>query len=77
MPIMVRYFASLRDEIGRDHDQVQATGISNVEDLWHVIHAQRVIPAQTLVAVNLEYARFDTPVKDGDEVAFFPPVSGG
>lgn len=29
------------------------------------------------VAVNLEYAGFDTEVKEGDEVAFLPPVSGG
>jgi molybdopterin synthase sulfur carrier subunit len=30
-----------------------------------------------LVAVNMEYARPDQPVRDGDEVAFFPPVTGG
>ena len=29
------------------------------------------------VAVNVEYAKLDTPVHDGDEVAFLPPVSGG
>ncbi|TAN53210.1 MAG: MoaD/ThiS family protein, partial [Methylococcaceae bacterium] len=28
-------------------------------------------------AVNHEYAKPDTPVRDGDEVAFFPPVTGG
>ena len=28
-------------------------------------------------AVNEEYAKFDTPLQDGDEVAFLPPVSGG
>jgi len=33
--------------------------------------------ANVLAAVNHEYAAPDTPVKDGDEVAFFPPVTGG
>jgi molybdopterin converting factor small subunit len=30
-----------------------------------------------LIAVNYEYANWDTSLKEGDEVAFFPPVSGG
>jgi molybdopterin synthase sulfur carrier subunit len=30
-----------------------------------------------LVAVNMEYADMQAPVRDGDEVAFFPPVTGG
>jgi molybdopterin synthase sulfur carrier subunit len=30
-----------------------------------------------LAAVNQEHARLDQPVRDGDEVAFFPPVTGG
>ena len=32
---------------------------------------------QILAAVNREMAGSDTPVRDGDEVAFFPPVNGG
>jgi len=34
-------------------------------------------PANLLMAVNQEYVSLDTPVKAGDEVAFFPPVTGG
>jgi len=33
--------------------------------------------ASALFAVNSEFARPDSPVQDGDEIAFFPPVSGG
>jgi sulfur-carrier protein len=34
-------------------------------------------PARLKAAVNWEHAPFDAPVDDGDEVAFFPPVTGG
>ena len=33
--------------------------------------------ARLLAAVNLEHARLESPVRDGDEVGFFPPVTGG
>jgi sulfur-carrier protein len=35
------------------------------------------MPESMLAAVNMEYAELDFPVQDGDEVAFFPPVTGG
>jgi len=39
--------------------------------------AHTALPESLLAAVNMEYARPDQPVRDGDEVAFFPPVTGG
>jgi molybdopterin synthase sulfur carrier subunit len=36
-----------------------------------------MLPPNLLMAVNMEYARADDVVKDEDEVAFFPPVTGG
>ena len=74
--IKVRYFASLREQIGRDLDVIEDTdGISSVKELKKSLSI--VLLSQTLCAVNYEYANDDTPVKDGDEVAFFPPVTGG
>jgi molybdopterin synthase sulfur carrier subunit len=35
------------------------------------------LPPNTLAAVNMEYAELTQSVRDGDEVAFFPPVTGG
>ena len=74
--INVRYFASLRERLGRSQEQVEAAGIVNVADVWRRV-ASEPMPANTLVAINQEYAGPDSPVRAGDEVAFFPPVSGG
>lgn len=74
--IQVRYFASLRERMGRGEEQVETTGIATVADVWRRV-AREPMPANTLMAINQEYAAVDTPVRAGDEVAFFPPVTGG
>lgn len=74
--IQVRYFASLRERMGKDEEQVQAAGIATVADVWRRV-AREPMPANTLMAINQEYAAPDAPVRAGDEVAFFPPVTGG
>ncbi len=76
MSITVRFFASLRERLGRDQDVIDSEGIRCAVDVWNRV-AQTPLPGNTLVAVNMEYARPDQPVRDGDEVAFFPPVTGG
>lgn len=74
--ITVKYFASLREQIGRDQDLIEDIGeISSVKDLKNAL--PDTLPQQTLCAVNYEYADDDDTVQDGDEVAFFPPVTGG
>ena len=74
--IQVRYFASLRERLGRDEEQIDAAGIATVADVWRRV-AREPMPANTLMAINQEYAGVDAPVRAGDEVAFFPPVTGG
>jgi molybdopterin synthase sulfur carrier subunit len=74
--ITVRYFASLREHLGRGEDQVDAAGLSCVADVWSRVCAEP-LPANTLVAINQEYASPASAVRAGDEVAFFPPVTGG
>jgi molybdopterin synthase sulfur carrier subunit len=55
--------------------------VCSVQDVWRaVVRDHPALASFTRAmstAVNLEYARLDTPVRDGDEVAFLPPVSGG
>jgi len=74
--ITVRYFASLREQLGRGEQQVNAAGLSCVADVWSRVCAQP-LPANTLIAINQEYASPESEVRAGDEVAFFPPVTGG
>jgi molybdopterin synthase sulfur carrier subunit len=76
MSITVRFFASIREKLGKEQDIIESKGIACAADVWS--KSTRVpLPPNTLVAVNMEYARPDQPVRDGDEVAFFPPVTGG
>jgi sulfur-carrier protein len=77
MSIRVRYFASLRDRMGRVEETLAAEGLATVADVWKAVSEGKPIPEQILCAVNMDYASPDAAVKDGDEVAFFPPVTGG
>jgi molybdopterin synthase sulfur carrier subunit len=76
MSITVRYFASIRERLGRGQDIIDGTGVVTVSDVWNK-SAQIPLPENVLAAVNMEYVKPDRPVRDGDEVAFFPPVTGG
>lgn len=77
MTIQVKYFASLRDRLGRGEDQLRVDETVTVADVWRQLWPDMPLPANTLVAVNHEYADPDQSVRNGDEVAFFPPVTGG
>ncbi len=77
MTIQVRFFASLRERLGRAEHHLPADGIGTVADVWVRASGDAAPPAQLLCAINQVYATFDAPVVDGDEVAFFPPVTGG
>lgn len=74
------YFASLREALGIATEQVSLTpDIHTVADLVRNLTAERVAltDERLLVAVNQEMVDRNHPVCDGDEVAFFPPVTGG
>ncbi len=77
MSIQIKYFASLRERMGRGEDAIPAQEARTVADVWARVSGGRALPGNTLVAVNMEYSRLDSAVGDGDEVAFFPPVTGG
>lgn len=81
----VLYFARLRETLGRDTEKIEVpAGVSTVAALTEWLRARgeawdrELDPGRNWrVAVNQDMARPETPVKDGDEVAYFPPVTGG
>ncbi len=77
MSIAVKFFASLREQVGKAEENLDASPAATVADIWVQATAGQPMAANTLMAVNMEYVDADHRVQDGDEVAFFPPVTGG
>ena len=76
MKITVRYFASLREALGKGEESMSIAANTTVADVWAAAVGARSVP-KVLAAINHEYADFTQRVREGDEVAFFPPVTGG
>jgi molybdopterin converting factor subunit 1 len=81
MAIRVLLFATIADLAGTSEVTLEALGHPDAGSILdRLIRAYPSLETRRnliLFAVNSEFARPDTPVCDGDEIAFFPPVSGG
>jgi molybdopterin synthase sulfur carrier subunit len=84
MALKILYFAGLRETIGSSGEAVDLpVGVATVATLRDWLAAQGegrevLLTAKNLrAAVNQKMAGLDATVADGDEVAFFPPVTGG
>ena len=77
MAISVKYFANLRELMGRGEDTVDYREDLTVADIWDQVKGELDESTAYLTAVNMEYCNIEEKVQDGDEVAFFPKVSGG
>jgi len=75
--IKVRYFASLKELIGRDSDACEFMSGMTVLDVWQAVAPDKVMPNNILAAINMEYVSLDALLANDDELAFFPPVTGG
>ena len=79
------FFAGLREALGVSREALTLpTGVSSIATLREHLRArggawaeQFAAPRNLRAAVNQDMAGPETPVADGDEVAFFPPVTGG
>lgn len=77
MKVKVRLFASLREEVGVKETEVELETGATANSLWRKVVQDKDMPRGVMTAVNLDYAGPETKLSDGDEVAFFPPVTGG
>ena len=79
--VTIRLFARLREITGAGELTRQVSAPADAQAAWAAL--AREFPALEQYrpviscAVNEQYAKFDTPLADEDEVAFLPPVSGG
>ena len=77
MSVAVKFFAGLRESLGRSHCHLDVEASLTVLDVWQQAADGEPLPPGTLCAINKVYAESSASVEDGDEVAFFPPVTGG
>lgn len=81
MKVSIKLFARLRELVGTGTLERTLIDNATISDLIQSL--QKEFPKlaeaapRTIISVNREFADADTPLADGDEVAFFPPVSGG
>ena len=81
MLVTIRLFARLRELAGRAELSQVLPERATVRNAWDAtvneFPALAAYGSSISAAVNADYARFTEQLKDGDEVAFLPPVSGG
>ncbi len=82
MKVLVRFFALYRERAGISQTEVDLPeGTTPGELLLRLQGMYSSLPlgssGSVLIAVNSEYVSHETPLQEGDEVAFIPPVSGG
>jgi molybdopterin synthase catalytic subunit len=81
LKVKVKFFASYKEALGKDELDLELEEGTNVNSLLGILrkdHPKLGNLLETLVvSVNLEYAGYETVLKEGDEIALLPPVSGG
>ena len=79
MKVKVKYFALFREQAGVASESVDWAG-GTAAELFQLVagnHVALMPQAAALVAVNDEMSGWETPLSEGDEILFFPPVAGG
>lgn len=81
MKVKVKLFAAHRQLMGRRDLELNVPSGATIMDVWQQLKSQypqmEHLSNNLLAALNHDYAPLETHVKEGDELAFIPPVSGG
>lgn len=77
MRVKVKLFASLRETLGYAERDLELGEGLTLREVWEIVAGDKEPATEVLMAVNMDYAQPEVEVNDGDEVAFFPPVTGG
>ncbi len=83
MKIKVLYFASIKDRLGKDEEELELKDGETLQSLLNHLKSENDVLAKFLeahsflFAVNEEIANLDTILKSNDEIAILPPLSGG
>ena len=78
MQVSVKYFASLRELMGESSVFIDIDKESSIDDVWqHVTKNKKIELDNIMATVNMEYVKSSHVIRDGDEIDFFPPVTGG
>jgi len=77
--VTVKWFAAYREAAGIEAESV-ATAANTTAELFEALkgrHPRLASSRGALVAINQEMADWEAPIREGDEILFFPPVAGG
>ena len=79
LTVRVRLFAGLREAMGWAEQRLTTAIGTTPATLWPQLDPPdgEALPATVRVAINQQFADPATPLADGDELAFLPPISGG
>ena len=80
MRVRVRYYASFRDMTGKAEELLEVpegVTVRGIRDHIRSLYEKIARKDEVLVAVNGSFTPLDRVIMEGDDVAFFPPVSGG
>ena len=81
MKVRLLYFAVLRDITGKSEEVIELPDGTRAQEIWNRLRSRHDQLAgyerPPMTAVNESYVSADELLRDGDEVAFIPPVAGG
>jgi molybdopterin synthase sulfur carrier subunit len=78
--VKIKYFASLKEKLGLSSEELILDKSLNIKDFREYLMNQKSLAHDSFyfrIAVNHDFASDDLFLKDGDEVALLPPVTGG